>query len=1097
MTGEDPLRTQRGVVTPVTADLRGSGFDDAVEIGRGGFGVVYRCTQSALDRTVAVKVLPADLDQEDRARFFREQRAMGRLTGHPHIVTLLEAGTTEAGRLYLVMPYYPLDSLEARIRRYGPLPVADTLEIGVKIAGALAGAHELSIVHRDVKPGNVLLAPHREAALTDFGIAHIADGYRTAAGKVTGSPAFTAPEVLEGDPSTPAADVYGLGATIFCALTGHAAFERHSGEHVVAQFLRVAADKRVPGPGQATVPDDVSVLVSAAMSRDPDARPTAAALGEAIVQIRRRHRSSTEAPAPPVTTRTEARVDRPAVWEMRPSLASVGRGSEGNLPLELTSFIDRRAEVAEVKSLLAAGRLVTLTGIGGVGKTRLALRAAAQLQRGFADGVWLVELADVADDSRLVDVVAATIGVRDESPTPLLKAVLELLSGLEVLLVLDGCEGVVDGVAELVDTLLRTCPDLHILVTSRERLNGAGEAVLQVPPLQAPDRDADPPLGEMARFDGVSLFVTRAAAAVPGFELDEENKVDIARICAQLDGLPLAIELAAARMGALSTAQIRRRLTDQYALLTRGSRSAPTRQQTLRGCMDWSYSLCTEIEQRMWARLSVFAGSFALDAAEEVCGAGMAGAEPPLEASTPLDVISSLVDKSIVIREDSKIRVRFRMLDAVRNYGREKLSESGENAELRRRHRDWYQRLALNAEADWLSPRQPEWQDRLEREQPNLRDALESFLAANTVEATEAGLRTAAALSEFWIFRGLHGEGRSWLERLLGRPGADQTSASVEALRVSSQLISAQGDFELAAARLDAARALADAEGSSALRAQVAYGEGAFALTRGEPVRAAAALTRTVELLRATEPPNLYVSALTLLGWAGEVSDDIDTADSCYREVLAIAEKYGEFIYRAAALRGIGVVAWRRGDRDRARESLESALRFTRMMRSPLLTALSLEALAWTVDDRRGAERAAVLMGAAAGRWPAGGSVTTVFSNMSRFHEVCNDSSRGVLGERRFAAARRRGRAMGLDAAVAYALREEPTGAPGSDPAAPQLTKREHQVAELVAQGLSNRQIAAKLVISQRTAQGHVEHILSKLAFTSRAQIAAWVVGRG
>lgn len=289
MAAGDPLETQRGVAHTVTAELSAEGFEDAHEIGRGGFGVVYRCVQPALDRTVAVKVLAADLDEENRVRFFREQRAMGRLTGHPHIVSALHVGATDSGRPYIVMPYHSQDSLDVRIRRDGPLPLEEALTLGVKMAGALETAHRLGVLHRDLKPGNILLTDYGEPALTDFGIAHIAGGFETATGTVTGSPAFTAPEVLSGEPPTEASDIYGLGATVFCAVTGHAAFERHSGEHVVAHFLRITTQP-VPDLREHGVPEDVSEIVDRAMAADPRQRPaTAADFGDELRRVQLHH----------------------------------------------------------------------------------------------------------------------------------------------------------------------------------------------------------------------------------------------------------------------------------------------------------------------------------------------------------------------------------------------------------------------------------------------------------------------------------------------------------------------------------------------------------------------------------------------------------------------------------------------------------------------------------------------------------------------------------------------------------------------------------------------------------------------------------------
>ncbi len=288
MGADDPLDTQRYPPSPAT-ELADVGFDAPEEIGRGGFGAVYRCTQADLDRTVAVKVLLVDLDEDDRARFFREQRAMGRLTGHPNIVNILQVGATDSGRPYIVMPYHPQDSLDARIRRDGPLPLDYVLRLGVKMAGAVESAHRLSILHRDVKPANILLTDYGEPELTDFGIAHVSGGFETSAGTVTGSPAYTAPEILGGDPPSPMTDVYGLGATLFSALTGHAAFERRSGEQIVAQFLRITTQS-VPDLRVRGMADDVSAVIARAMSRAPDQRPaTAADFGEELRQLQSDH----------------------------------------------------------------------------------------------------------------------------------------------------------------------------------------------------------------------------------------------------------------------------------------------------------------------------------------------------------------------------------------------------------------------------------------------------------------------------------------------------------------------------------------------------------------------------------------------------------------------------------------------------------------------------------------------------------------------------------------------------------------------------------------------------------------------------------------
>ena len=503
MAAGDPFKTQRDDPTD-TAELSAAGFEDAHEIGHGGFGVVYRCRQPSMDRTVAVKILTADLDEENRARFVREQRAMGRLTGHPNIVTALHVGVTDSGRPYLVMPYHPKDCLDARIRRHGPLPLEDALRLGVKMAAAVETAHRVGILHRDVKPANILLTDYGEPALTDFGIAHVTGGFQTATGTVTGSPAFTAPEVLSGEPPSPASDIYSLGATLFSAVTGHAAFERRSGEHMVAQFLRITTQP-VPDLREQGIPDDVSGVIERAMSADPQERPaTAAGFGDELRRIQHTHGLPVDEMALPGEPGATGHDLDPARARPHPAGTTTGgrptpstvpavRSSVGSLPLELTSFVGRRHELTEAKNLLSISRLATLTGIGGVGKTRLALRVAADIRRGFGDGVRWVELGELQDGSLVVDMVAAALGLRDRSARRLDDVVAQFLAPRHLLLVLDNCEQVVDAVAALVGMLLRSCPELRILTTSREPLTLGGEAVLRVPPLTVPDRTASLP----------------------------------------------------------------------------------------------------------------------------------------------------------------------------------------------------------------------------------------------------------------------------------------------------------------------------------------------------------------------------------------------------------------------------------------------------------------------------------------------------------------------------------------------------------------------------------------------------------------------------
>lgn len=1050
---------------------------------------MYRCLQPTLDRAVAVKVLAGALDNENQTRFLREQRAMGRLTGHPNVVGVLEVGVTESGRPFLVMPYHPQDSLDVRIRRHGPLTMAETLRLGVKMAGAVESAHRLGIVHRDVKPGNILLTDYDEPALTDFGIAQIAGGFQTATGTVAGSPAFTAPEVLGGDPPSPSSDVYGLGATLFAALTGHAAFERLSGEQVVAQFLRITTQP-APDLCEAGIEADVAAVVERAMSRDPRERPSAVTLGEALQEIQFQRGIPIDEMAlraepgaePDLRRPTRLPTGRSPAGQPRPSSSS---GTDGGIPLELTSFVGRRKELTDTKRLLSASRLVTLTGIGGVGKTRLALQVATNTQRAFADGVRLVELGDLRDGSLLGEVVATGLGLRQHSRKPQ-HSLMEFLQPREMLLVLDNCEQVVDAAADLAETLLRTCPGLRILATSRETLDVAGETALRVCPLTVPESDREPSLKGLPSYDAVTLFAERAATAVPGFEVTEANAATISRICIRLDGLPLAIELAAARLRTMSPEQILQRLTNRYELLTRGSRGAPPRQQTLRWSIDWSYELCLPTEQQLWGQLSVFAGSFELDAAVDVYEHGT-------ESAGLLDLIASLVDKSILIREESKGVVRFRMLETLRDYGRDKVEQAGTLSEIRRRHRRWYRQLALDAESGWVSHDQIAWLARLEREQSNLREAMEFSLSEADASAADAGLEIATALFPFWLSCGRLREGRRWLDRALAFRDDYDTAARVKALYAASLLAARNEDLDRAAALIDQGRALAESVGSDLDRALMHHAAAAHALHSGDPDRAVSSFTEALAVLRSASNLLAYLTALHGLGLAHEVLGHTGEATACLEEAIRISESHGESVIRGRSSLTLGLVMWRKGDRDRAVMLLRKGIELARVVDDPFGATWCIEILAWIASAENHFHRAAVLMAAAEVLRRRVGTSTLQVPNLTGSHEECELLARRSLGQRAFTAASHEGESLSFDAAVSYALGESPSAAPPHVDPATRLTKREGQVADLVAQGLTNKAIATRLVISQRTAQGHVEHILAKLGFSSRAQIAAWV----
>ncbi|MGW6379389.1 ATP-binding protein [Rhodococcus sp. NPDC055112] len=761
----------------------------------------------------------------------------------------------------------------------------------------------------------------------------------------------------------------------------------------------------------------------------------------------------------------------------------------GNLPLELNSFVGRRRETAESRRLLSSSRLVTLTGIGGVGKTRLALRVAADSRRDFEDGVWLVELGDLRDPTLLAGMVAATLAPRSISSDPPLEMLAGHLRDRRMLLVIDNCEHVVDAVASLAMTLLRSCPGLRILTTSREALAVGGEAVVRVQSLAVPDPDEPPSLQELSRSEAVTLFLERATVAVPGFALTEGNRVAVAQICHRLDGLPLAIELAAVRLRTLSADQILDRLSDRYELLAGGRRGAPGRQQTLRLCIDWSRELCTEAERELWGRLTIFSGGFELDAAEGIC----AGDRPVGEV---LDVLASLVDKSILMSERVGPVVRYRMLETLREYGREELLAPDDIGVLRRRHLDWYRNLVSTTRFEWIGPRQVELMARLGREQANLREAMHICMSER--DEADVALQISVALFPFWLSRGLLREGRYWLDSALDLHGDEPTVDRAKALCANSLLAGHQGDTGAATASAAAAHDLAEQLDDDALRAAVMHANAYLAAFAGDLPGAVIGWANALSAFRDRGDNLRQISTLLGLTLASGLLGDAAGAVGYQEEALAISDRSGESVYRAYAACALGLALWE-ADPPRAAGLLEQGLRLSRSAGDMLAAAMCVETLAWIACAGNHARRAALLLGAVETMWRTVGSPGVVARTLQVYHAECEQQTRRVLGDRAFEGAVREGARWSPEVAIAYALdetseAEEERQSPGLLSA---LTQRERQVAELVAHGLTNKAIAAKLLISQRTVQGHVEQILAKLGFASRIQVAAWIVEQG
>ncbi|MBO1331617.1 AAA family ATPase [Streptomyces sp. VRA16 Mangrove soil] len=682
----------------------------------------------------------------------------------------------------------------------------------------------------------------------------------------------------------------------------------------------------------------------------------------------------------------------------------------GNLPHELNRFVGRAAELAALQGALETGRLVTVTGVGGVGKSRFAAHAAALTPQDLRpDGVWRVELAAVRREELVEYALAETLGLTDHTTRPPRQVLVDHLAERSLVLVLDGFEQLVDACASLVRDLLRAAPGLRVVAVGRRPLALDGERLFPLAPLTAED--------------AAELFTERAAALLPDFALDDGNRGVVLEVCKRLDCLPLAMELAAGRLRALSPAQLVERLDDRFRLLTGGGRDALPRHQTLRTTIGWSHELCTPQERLLWARLSAFSGSFDLEAAEYICsGDG-------LHADDVLDVLHELLDQSVVTREESASGVRYWMLDTVRAYGAEWLDGLGDTERMRRRHRDWYMGLATWCELDWFSPRQCEVAARTDAELPNLRAALE-FCLTEPGE-THLGQYLAGTLWFFWAGCGRLAEGRHWLDRSveLDTPGAESADTAsrdsrLKALWVLGYVAILQGDAVPALAALQECRDAAEDSGDMTALAYAVHRTGCLALVTDDMPRAEHLLRDSLARYREIGELNSnvlmgQVELAMTLAFQGELAQAVALCD----EVRQVCEDHGERWTRAYALYVLAYARWTQDDAAAARLLLEECLIIGHEFHDLLGTVLAMELLALVTAVEGDADEAAVLQGAAARIWPSVGLPLFGSAYYNEPHEVCEARAREALGDVRFEELARVGERLGHDEAVARALR--------------------------------------------------------------------------
>ncbi|MFG3258848.1 ATP-binding protein [Streptomyces sp. NPDC048172] len=787
-------------------------------------------------------------------------------------------------------------------------------------------------------------------------------------------------------------------------------------------------------------------------------------------------------------------------------LGSVGE-RVGELPLEITGFVGREQELREIATLLAKARLVSLTGPGGVGKTRLALRAARAAHSRFPDGVCFVELSSLRDPVLLPHTVAAALGLSEQGDRDPMELLAAYLSEKRLLLVLDTCEHLLDACAMHVDLLLRIAPGVTVLATSRQPLDVPGEFVFPITPLPT-DHEA------------VQLFAERAAAVTPGFVLTDANRADVTAVCRWVEGMPLAIELAVVRLRALSLGELAARLQGRLQALTGGRRAAvPGHHRTLRATIDWSHDLCSPREQTLWRRLSVFAGGFDAESAETVCGGG------DLPAEDVLEQLIGLVDKSVVLRTDEE-PARYRLLDTLREYGAERLVGSGEERTYRLQHLAYCERLAERADSPFHSDAQAPLLTAVGRRLQDFRLALEHTVGAEDPALALRGLVLATRLWTHWLTAGRLLEGARWLGDALAKVERD-CSERLEALHRLAWLLMCLGRHEEADTRVAQALETADRIEDERGTAYAIQYRGCLAMLRGRMAECHRDFDEARRRFRKLgDRDGLAIAAFEQTFGAAVVGDAAHAWEISAEGLAVLDEAPRECWTRSYCLLYRQLALWKARTREGAesdpagmRERLGETVRLKQTLDDRLGMGIALELLAWYAEEEGRHERAAALMGAAQAIWDRLGGALLGAEILLVDHRAAAASARAALGDTAYDRCHARGAALDPALVVTFAVedRDTPprvTARPSAgditgdgSPYAPgrttprgkaraaagrtggALTRREREVAALVAEGLTNREIAERLVVSKRTADAHVEHILTKLGLTSRTQI--------
>ncbi|MGK2856805.1 MAG: protein kinase domain-containing protein [Thermoanaerobaculia bacterium] len=907
-------------------------------IGSGGMGQVYLARDSQLRRAVALKVLGSHVvtSREHRDRLRHEAQTASALN-HPNILTVYEIGQV-GDHAFIATEFVEGVTLRKRLVA-GGLDAGNIIDIFSQVARALSAAEAAGVVHCDIKPDNIMLRNDGYVKVLDFGLAFVRDPLSieemSRPGVVRGTIQYMSPEQLKLEHLDSRSDIWSVGVVLYEALAGRPPFEGATiGELISAILGRDPAPIATVTGGH--VPAPFARILERTLVRNRNERyqrvdELLADLKNVSMELQdsRFFKVGAAASAEEKTTELSISGSDPSLdQDLRPREA---QHRSGNLPTELTPFVGRESEERSLTALIGRAdvRLVTLTGPGGTGKTRLALHVARALAASFPDGAWIADLSNISDARLVPSAIAAALSINEAGGASVTDLLVERMRGRTMLVVLDNFEQVT-AAASVVSRLIAGAATVRFLVTSRTRLRLAGENEFPVPPLSIPD-ESEFRREELERHSAVALFVQRAAAAKPDFELTKENAEQIAAICRHLDGLPLAIELAAARIRLLPPAAMLARIENRFSLLSGGPQDLPDRQRTMYGAIAWGHNLLDDAERVLFARVSVFAGGFTLEAAEEVCAA---------PGGDTLERLASLVDKSFV-RQDaaSDGEPRFSLLETIRDFGRDRLAESGETAAIREKHARCFARLAHQAD-EASKESQVAWLDILEREHQNMRLAIEWALEQH--DAKEA-LHIAGSLWWFWYLRGHYTEGRRWLGKALAREATGELPASARALTGAGVMAFLQCDYDEATSLLDRSVELSRATGDQRNRAQALQFLGSIARERGDYDHAIDLHQFALTIFGDLGDSTGIARSLNYVGFSSWLKGDFERAATVCGETLATFNASRDGEGTSWSLLNLAAVALYQGN-------FENAMKLAKQSLAAARTSRFREGIAWALD---------------------------------------------------------------------------------------------------------------------------------------------------